>query len=242
MFGRRRDEDYDRYNEEVNAKYDDDYIRDNDEYRDERRHDRGITYKNKEYRDECPHDHGITYETHDSNANVEEDYGALKAKFDKLMKEGEYVIWCGKPEKSAVLERFGVGNLGLLIPLIMIVIFTVLVFDSMESRLIGFSLQPLFYLVFIALFAKMLDRRMSIYAITNTRVLAVSMIGYSSMKLKNIGYIKSRLYANNTGDVVIRPSFGDLSGKRCQGFFNIKSPATVERILSDAVENAKKRK
>ena len=34
MFGR-REEDYERYNERQNAKYDDDYIKDSEEYREE---------------------------------------------------------------------------------------------------------------------------------------------------------------------------------------------------------------
>ena len=62
MFGRRRDEDYDAYNEKYSSKYDDDYIAPSEEYRSECDHDHEQTYDDMTDVRECDHSHEQTYD------------------------------------------------------------------------------------------------------------------------------------------------------------------------------------
>lgn len=66
MFRKNRTEDYDEYNERVNAKYDDDYVREEKEYRDECTHSHEQSYDDYNYVRGCEHEHGQTYDDYTS--------------------------------------------------------------------------------------------------------------------------------------------------------------------------------
>ena len=119
MFGRKKSDDYDEYNESVNAKYDDDYIRDNKEYRDECSHSHEQTYKNydshkeqKEYREECEHSHEQTYEDFSEELNPYDELNELEKFFEPMLDDGEHILWCGEPEKKANSSETGIGCAG----------------------------------------------------------------------------------------------------------------------------------
>lgn len=61
MFGRKRDEDYEEYNERYASRYDDDYIAPSHDYRRKCAHSHEQTYEDMDDLWECRHDHEQTY-------------------------------------------------------------------------------------------------------------------------------------------------------------------------------------
>lgn len=122
MFGRRRDEDYDEYNEKYASKYDDDYIAPSHDYRRECDHSHEQTYEDMDDLWECRHSHEQTYQnvtevrecdhsheqTYDDADYEQRPYDKAAAKrqsyagtadiesiFTPYLAQGEHLLWAG---------------------------------------------------------------------------------------------------------------------------------------------------
>ncbi len=122
VFGRRRDEDYDEYNEKYASKYDDDYIAPSHDYRKECTHSHEQTYEDMDDLWECRHDHEQTYQNvtevrecdhsheqtyddadyeqrpYDKAAAQRQSYAGntdLEAVFAPYLAQGEHLLWAG---------------------------------------------------------------------------------------------------------------------------------------------------
>ena len=123
MFGRRKTEDYDEYNERVNAKYDDDYVREGKEYRAECTHSHEQTYEDYTSVRDCDHEHGQTYSnytkvdtpdydrvdtdrrSYDSvgtSRSYDAGDGQAKEFFESRLLQGEHILYVGKSKSSYV--------------------------------------------------------------------------------------------------------------------------------------------
>lgn len=95
MFGRKKDEDYDDYNEKYAAKYDDDYIAPSKEYRSECDHSHEQSYSNINDVRECEHSHEQTYEDADSEQKPYDDRVSLESSMERLLAPNEHLLWTG---------------------------------------------------------------------------------------------------------------------------------------------------
>lgn len=86
MFGKRKTEDYDEYNEKYSSKYDDDYIAPSKEYRSECDHDHGQTYSDIDDIRDCDHSHGQTYSNLDDVRKARQDTGQTYEDLDDIKK------------------------------------------------------------------------------------------------------------------------------------------------------------
>lgn len=241
MFGRKKSDDYDEYNESVNAKYDDDYIRDNKEYRDECSHSHEQTYKNydshkeqKEYREECEHSHEQTYEDFSEELKPYDELNELEKFFEPMLDDGEHILWCGEPEKKANSSETGIGcagNTSCLMYLIAIPLFL---------------LSPIVSIVLIVL-ASLMKSGSTLkgrkYAITNKRVITGGASKQCMVPLSTIGAVAFHSSSRNIGYVTfqVNPQFRPQKGNRTynviNGLFAVKDPERVAGILKQAKED-----
>ena len=101
MFGRKRDEDYEDYNEKYAAKYDDDYIAPSKEYRSECDHSHEQSYSNINDVSECDHSHEQTYEDADSEQKPYDDRVSLESSMEMLLAPNEHLLWTGGSIRAA---------------------------------------------------------------------------------------------------------------------------------------------
>lgn len=84
MFGKRKTDDYDEYNEKYSSKYDDDYIAPSKEYRSECDHDHEQTYSDIDDVRDCDHSHGQTYSNLDDVRKYYHDTGQTYEDLDDI--------------------------------------------------------------------------------------------------------------------------------------------------------------
>ena len=112
MFGRRKEEDYEEYNERYAAKYDDDYIAPKKEYRRECEHSHEQSYSNINTVAECDHSHEQTYNDADSEQHSYDSYVSLESRFQPYLAPNEHLLWVGgydklspKPPQERKIDR-----------------------------------------------------------------------------------------------------------------------------------------
>ena len=245
IFGRK--ENYDEYNEKYNAKYDDDYIREEKEYRAECGHDHGQTYKNeeyraecdhthgqtydeKEYRAECGHDHGQTYENFNSEQKSYDELSELENKFAPHLAAHEHIMWCGKAEKDAKFNEQGIGGIGCLG--YGFIIFAVLI--VLSTPIIGICI-----IIYIVYLMKDVNVKKREYAITNKRFIVLNGEKIYSVPIGSIEKVTYRSSPRNIGSVWFTCRDQMNSNKQkvifYNGIFAIKDPAKVRRIMEAAI-------
>lgn len=240
MFGR-RDEDYERYNERQNAKYDDDYIKDSEEYREECSHSHEQTYRNydrreehSEYREECGHSHEQTYEDFNSEQKPYDEQNELEKFFEPQLEEGEYLLWCGEPQKNANSSETGMGCMGSSGCLLYMIAFTFLLLNPIIAVV----------LIIAASFMRNVSNlKGQKYAVTNNRVIIIGGSKPCALTLDLIGAVTFHSSPRNIGYVTfqIRPEYNKQYPRRASlssnGFFAVKEPEKVAGILKQAKEN-----
>ncbi len=240
MFGR-REEDYERYNERQNAKYDDDYIKDSEEYREECTHSHEQTYRNydrreeyREYREECDHSHGQTYDDFNSELKPYDEQNELEKLFEPQLEEGEYLLWCGEPQKNANSSETGTGCMGSSSCLLYMIAFAFLM------------LNPIIAVVLI-IAASFMRRTSNLkgqkYAITNRRVIIVGGSKPCTLPLYLVDTVMFRSSPRNIGYVIfhVRPDYNkkypEMVPLSSNGFYAVKEPEKVAGILKQAKGN-----
>ncbi len=211
MFGRSREEDYEKYNERQNAKYDDDYIA-----------------SSEEYREDCSHSHEQTYEDYNSELEPYEAKSRLEAKFAKVLLPGEYIVWCAEAEKNATADEKGTGCVGC-------------TGFFMIALAVLFMLNPFFLplsviLIITAVFAMSGSSvRNRSYAITDRRVLIYKGSSLRQYRLGKLSGIKCKASQRNIGYVTFYGTyFSQLNGqdiRKADGIFAVKSPQRVANLL-----------
>lgn len=245
IFGRK--ENYDEYNEKYNAKYDDDYIREEKEYRAECGHDHGQTYKNeeyraecghthgqtydeKEYRSECGHDHGQTYKNFNSEQHPYDELSELENKFAAKLAPDEHIMWCGKAEKDANITETGIGYIGCFG--VGFMTFALLIFIFIPIVGIGIILYMIYLL-------RETDVKRRNYAITNKRFIVLNGEKIYSVPIGSIEKVTYRSSPRNIGSVWFTCRDQMNSNKQkiifYNGIFAIKDPAKVRRIMEAAI-------
>lgn len=227
MFGRHKQDDYESYNERANEKYDDDYIRPSEE---ERR--------------ECSHDHEQTYDNYDiphheipksgSTAPQPENLSSIEDKFLHLLRPGERIMWLGKPEKNASRQERGMvtSKTGAIITVAFVIIFAVLTTAVGES---GFLCSAMFFMLIIFVSYTISGSIKTFYAVTDQRVIAIRGTMVTSGELRQITDIKATDLGRNIGGVAFTYADPEREhGSQCVGFFGIKNPHTVRRIITEA--------
>lgn len=237
MFRRIREEDYDEYNERINSKYDDDYIRPTKESRSECTHSHEQSYENydvrethAEYREECGHSHEQTYEDYNSEQKSYDEQSSLEDKFAKNLMPNEQIIWCGRPEKNITPEEAGTGCVrSACIMMIVFAAVTFPLFTIMSVMIIGFSIYIM----------NNTDVKRRSYAITTSRILINDRGKLRTVSLKNITNITYKSSSRNIGYVMFaQRNATQTAGKQFtmnDGIFGIKDPAAVSAILQNAV-------
>lgn len=248
MFWKKKsDEDYDDYNESINAKYDDDYIRQEEEYREECSHSHEQTYENydsrqesTEYREECTHSHeqtykdedsGQTYEDYNSEQQPYDELNETEKKFTKYLDQGEYIIWCGKAEKDADATETGMGCLPSASKWIIVgAALTVIIFGCLSIAVI----------VMMVVLKKKTNVKNREYAVTNKRFMELNSGAFRSVPLSVIRNVTYRSSKRNIGYILfsrtdrVQHSNGNIS-KIADGIFAVKDPANVCNILNNAI-------
>ena len=264
MFGR-REEDYEKYNQRQNAKYDDDYIRDTDEYREECTHSHEQTYRNydrreeheeyreecthsheqtyrnydrreehKEYREECDHDHGQTYEDFNSEQRPYDERYELEKFFASNLEDGEYILWCGEPQKNADASETGLGCIGSTGCILYAIAF-------------AFLLLSPFIAIFLIIVASFMRNTSNIkgqkYAITNRRVIICGGSKPCMLSLDYVCGVSFHSSQRNIGYVTfnVRPEYNRRNPRKpplsSNAFYAVKEPEKVAGILKQAIEN-----
>ena len=247
MFGRHDSDDYEEYNQRQNAKYDDDYIRDTEEYREECHHSHEQTYRDydtrsvsdydvrsasEEYREECSHSHEQTYEDFNSEQRVYDERSKEEAKFTKYLKPNEHIIWSGKTEKTATPEETQTQGCG-----------CAAAFMIGAGVLMLFSMMAMFgimLLMFGAVIMSSTSVKRRSYAITDERVLTLVGSSLRSVPLRQVRGVHYKSSKRGIGSVTyVKGAGSQISTSLTDGIFGIKDPETVCRILQNAAASAK---
>ncbi|MCR5599562.1 MAG: hypothetical protein K6G33_02305 [Ruminococcus sp.] len=254
MFGRKREEDYDDYNEKYASKYDDDYIAPSKEYRSEQindrertysdmtavrecDHDHEQTYSNINTVRECEHNHEQTYEDADSEQHQYDDYASLENFFEGMLERGERLVWVGSKNNVKPSSNTGKNPKQ---PVGLYIMFTgiaLLVAGACSPMLIIFGL-----LLIVAGVVSMTKSSMTaFYALTNNRVIIAGTSGTSSVALNDIIKVERSMLGKNMGNVYITTRLMYRGSQRAGSSFRlalyeINDPARVERILNDAIQ------
>ncbi len=248
MFWKKKSEDdYDDYNESINEKYDDDYIRQVEEYREECSHSHEQTYENydsrqesTECREECTHSHEQTYANEDSEQTYEDfdseqrpydELNETEKKFTKYLDQGEYIIWCGKAEKDADATETGMGCLPAAGKWIIVAAaLTVILFGCLSIAVI----------VMMVILMDKANVKKREYAITNKRFMELNKGAYRCIPLSAIKNANYKCSQRNIGYIMfVRTDRPQPAGKNYKqftdGIFAIKDPANVCNILNNAI-------
>ena len=95
MFRKKRDEEYDEYNDRYSAKYDDDYIAPSEEYRSECDHDHEQTYPDLDTVAEHEYSHEQNYYGSAAEQRSYDHSAELERFFGRILGQGEKLIWAG---------------------------------------------------------------------------------------------------------------------------------------------------
>ena len=259
MFGRRRDEDYDEYNEKYASKYDDDYIAPSHDYRKDCTHSHEQTYEDMDdiwecrhsheqsYEDvtevrECDHSHEQTYADADSEQHSYDSYASLESRFQKYLYPNEHLLWAGghdklSPEAPEVSRKKArTMTLMVFISIILMSLSCIsqmfCVFSLIGFAVFGFSLYAIF------------GNYTGIYAITDMRVINRRNDRPVFAALTDICKTSAAAGRNNTGYVAyttmhpLLPAQSRQNGGYQSVIAGITDPHRVKRILDDAVHSA----
>ena len=238
MFGRKKSDDYDEYNESINAKYDDDYIRGSEEYRKECSHSHEQTYKDqdlhtdyREYRQECSHDHEQTYEDFNSELAPYEQKSELEAKFARFLMPGEYIIWCGVPEKNATASESGAGCATGCLPVA--IVLALILFPILGVVSIG-------AVVCAVLLMKDGNFKNRSYAITDNSLIILKGSTPHRINLTSIRGVNYKTGPRDIGYVTFNATYSNPRGiitNKNEGIFGIKDPQRVSVTLIQAISD-----
>ena len=238
MFGRKKGDDYDEYNESINAKYDDDYIRENEEYRAECSHSHDQTYENydshkeqKEYREECEHSHEQTYEDFNSELAPYEAQSEAEAKFVKYLQQGEHILWCAKAEKNANSAEKGTGCVGGG-GIALVIVIAVLLLPL-------FGVMSIAAIIMAVVIAKETNVKNRTYAITDKSLIIMKGDTPKRIPLDGIRGINYKASPRDVGYVIFHTSYkiNGIATNKNDGIFAVRDPNGVSEILSQAVSD-----
>lgn len=243
MFGRRKEEDYDEYNERYAAKYDDDYIAPSKEYRQECGHSHEQSYSNINRVEECDHSHEQTYNDADFEQNSYDSYVSLESRFQPHLLPNEHLLWAGGYDKqsprSADDRKRSRKKYGILI----LISLALIVLGCVTGTLCSFSFIGMIMLIFTIIGAAG-GFSQGIYAITDMRVINIKNNRPMYVPLAGIININATTTTNNTGYVSYSTLHPVHAGQPLQNgqyrsvISGIDDPQRVKRILQDAVHGA----
>ncbi len=240
MFGRRKEEDYDEYNERYAAKYDDDYIAPQKEYRSECDHSHEQSYSNINTVAECDHSHEQTYNDADSEQLSYDSYASLESRFQPYLAPNEHLLWVGgydklSPKPPQERKKDKKRN-------------AVLIIISVLLMLVGIVACPLFFLGFIMFILTVVAAaggfQTGVNAITDMRVINIRNNSTAFIPLAEIYNINAVVNSNNKGYInystkrPVRAGQAMQNGQYRSGITGITDPQRVKRILQDAVHGA----
>ncbi|WP_024861336.1 hypothetical protein [Ruminococcus flavefaciens] len=243
MFGRRKEEDYDEYNEKYAAKYDDDYIAPSKEYRQECGHSHEQSYSNINTVEECHHSHEQTYNDADIEQHSYDSYASLESRFQPFLVSNEHLLWVGGYDKKSpkpVQQRKKDRKARTILILISIAL---IVLGCITNALCALSFIG-FIMLIITLVSAAGGFNQGIYAITDMRVINVRNNRPVFAPLVEISNINAVTGSNNTGYVTYNTRRPVRVGQQAQNggyrsvISNINDPQRVKRILQDAVHGA----
>lgn len=240
MFGRRKEEDYDEYNERYAAKYDDDYIAPSKEYRSECEHSHEQSYSNINKVEECDHSHEQTYSNADSEQHSYDSYASLESRFQPHLLPNEHLLWVGGYDKLSPKppqERKNDSKRN-----------AVLIIISLVLMGVGIVVCPLFMIGFVMMILTLVGAtggfQTGVTAITDMRVINIRNNIPSFIPLADIYNINAVVSGNNKGYInystkrPIRAGQPMQNGQYRSGITGINDPQRVKRILQDAVHGA----
>ncbi|WP_303788629.1 hypothetical protein [Ruminococcus flavefaciens] len=240
MFGRRKEEDYDEYNERYAAKYDDDYIAPKKEYRRECGHSHEQSYSNINTVAECDHSHEQTYNDADSEQLSYDSYASLESRFQPYLAPNEHLLWVGgydklSPKPPQERKKDKKRN-------------AVLIIISVLLMLVGIVACPLFFIGFIMFILTVVAAaggfQTGVNAITDMRVINIRNNSTAFIPLAEIYNINAVVNGNNKGYInystkrPVRAGQVMQNGQYRSGITGITDPQRVKRILQDAVHGA----
>ncbi|SHM89444.1 hypothetical protein [Ruminococcus flavefaciens] len=247
MFGRRRDEDYDAYNEKYSAKYDDDYIAPSEEYRSECDHDHEQTYEDitdvrecdhsheQTYDDitnvrDCDHDHEQTYADADREQHPYDNYVSLESRFEPLLMPNEHLLWTGgkDPAQKAKNNSAAAGGIMLVISLILMC--------TVVLSVVGI-------IMLVISISMMSGSTVGLYGVTDKRVIIIYNSEQLSVPLENIKRVNAIPGANNGKGYITLVLTNPIRGRSNKnsnivGMYNISDTKRVARIIEDAIHGA----
>ena len=235
MFGRKKGDEYDEYNERQNAKYDDDYISDTEEYRYECTHSHEQTYEDYDVREECGHSHEQTYDDFNSEQKPYDELNEVERKFEKYLEDGEYILWCGAAVKDAKPNETGVGCApGAARAILIAAILTIWLCTCLS----------IIAIIAIISMWKKIDFRGREYAITNRRILELNGNNLNSVPLNCVRVIENKSSERNIGYILYQRTDQPPKGAMYPasgGILAVREPEIVCNILKNAIDGARKK-
>ncbi|WP_297961851.1 hypothetical protein [uncultured Ruminococcus sp.] len=243
MFGRKRDEDYDEYNERYAAKYDDDYIAPSKEYRSECDHSHEQSYENINNVRECDHSHEQTYNDADHEQSGYDSYASLESRFEPLLAPNEHLLWVGGYDKKTRAPKGAPAasrNMTIAGFVVLGVLFMV-GFCAFSDFLC--FMFPIAFILAVVFLVKLTNASNGVHAITDMRVITLSSNGHPIYHLlKDIKNISVSMTKNNYGNVYFDSRTAAMNsqvqGSIRRSMNGVQDPARVKRILEDAVRGA----
>lgn len=264
MFGRRKYDDYDEYNEKYASKYDDDYIAPSHDYRKECDHSHEQTYDDMDdiwachhsheqsYENinevkECDHTHEQTYEDADIEQHPYDSYASLESRFQQYLFPNEHLLWAGgydkispKPPQEMKKDKKSIA--------ILLIVSMALIFFGCVNSVLGILSFLGFIMMLLTVVAAAGGFNNGIYAITDMRVINIRNGQPIFAPLEMVYNISAVTGSNNKGCVSystmhpVRIGQPRQNGEYRSVINGINDPARVKRILQDAVHGAKIKK
>lgn len=262
MFRRNRTEDYDEYNERVNAKYDDDYVREEKEYRDECTHSHEQTYEDEnyvddryttvrnntaetqttaDYREYGSDKQNSTYKTDQHEYEVD---AAERSFYSSKLQSGENLIYVGKTRilgsaKGCVTTFMVFFGLAFGINIIRWLIASLAMIGH-EPVAAVFSLIPiLFTVVILSVIVKSFSNLNGSFAITDTRLIQMRGRRVSSQKLERISSVAINEIPNTSQVAVRTANISYQYNGAHMMLFGVEEPERAYNILVHASEDAR---
>ena len=241
MFGRRKDENLEEYNEKYAAKYDDDYIAPSEEYRSECDHDHEQSYSNINTVRECEHNHEQTYNDADTEQKPYDNYVNIENFFEKMLVQGEHLIWVGSrgnAKISADATFSPKNNNG---KNLFIISFIMTLIGIFFHFLYPLAIIGILMIVILFLFVPKTVAAVELYALTDQRVILSNSWDSTSVSLKDIKAVHHKLSGKNTGDVCLTTDHIYSNGQKTtlEGYLltlrDINDPARVAGVINDVL-------
>ena len=235
MFGRKKNEDYDDYNEKYASKYDDDYVAPSHEYRTECDHSHEQSYGNINDVRECDHSHEQTYADADYEQLPYDNYAAIERQFMPFLTANEHILWVGGHDKNCPAPKGDPtsSKKGAVIGLIVGIILTIVGVLTCALSVIGIIIIVISALALSGTFD-------ALFAITDIRVIVLHGGRPTNFHLRALGNVSYTSQRNGVGYVQfenknMRTQHGDSMPVRIG---KIRDPERVSRILTDAIRGA----